>query len=147
MQLRDVARGATLVGSSRLEREFALRLAAMDWLASFGADATFRYEQLAEFRFAGDRVPLTDRGRGIRKPAGMTAALSISTVFTPPNEVPPYADTEGDDGMLRYKIRGDNPQQADNVALRNAMNGSLPLIWFVGVEWDLSPYLPGLSRR
>lgn len=129
-----------MVESSRLEREFALRLAAMDWLTSFGADATFRYEQLAAFRFNGDRVPLTDRGRGIRKPAGMAAALSISTVFTPPKEVPPYADTEGADGMLRYKIRGGNPEQADNVALRNAMIGGLPLIWFVGVSSGV--YLP-----
>jgi hypothetical protein len=67
----------------------------MDWLAAFGPEQTFRCKQLAQFRFHGDRVPLTDRGRGVRKPAQLTAALSFSTVYTPQNGVPPYEDAEG----------------------------------------------------
>lgn len=112
----------------------------MDWLSSFGAGATFRYEQLANFHFGNVRVPLTDRGRGIRKPASMQAALSFSTVYTGPAEVPPYADSEGPDGLLRYKMRGDDPHHPDNVALRLAMQRCLPLIWFVGVS--SGTYLP-----
>jgi putative restriction endonuclease len=113
--------------------ELAVRLAAMAWLAQFGPDATFRYEQLAQFQFDGERIPLTDRGRGIRKPAHLRAALSFSTVFTPPTQVPPYQDLEGQDGRPRYKMRGTDPRHPENVALRAAMEGGLPLIWFVGV--------------
>jgi putative restriction endonuclease len=112
----------------------------MDWLTTFGPEETFRYEQLAQFRFQGDRVPLTDRGRGIRKPAQLTAALSFSTVYTPPNGVPPYEDAEGNDGLLRYKIRGEDPRHPENVAMRAAHERQLPLIWFVGVASGL--YLP-----
>lgn len=124
---------------SGLEREIAVRLAAMEWLSSFETP-TFRYDQLADFHFGGLRLPLTDRGRGIRKPASLTGALSFSTVFTPPSQSPPYADLEGADGLLRYKMRGDDPRQAENVALRFAMQERLPLIWFVGVSSGV--YLP-----
>lgn len=128
------------MSESVIERELALRLAAMDWLMGFGPEQTFRYEQLAQFRFHGDRVPLTDRGRGIRKPAQLTAALSFSTVYTPPNGVPPYVDAEGHDGLLRYKIRGKDPRHPENIAMRAAHERQLPLIWFVGVAPGL--YLP-----
>lgn len=74
-----------------------------------------------------------DRQRGIRKPAGMSAALAIRTTFTEPGKTPPYADAIGSDGLQRYKYRGDDPFHPENVALRNAMNAKLPLIWFVGV--------------
>ncbi|MEJ7756744.1 MAG: HNH endonuclease [Nocardioidaceae bacterium] len=47
---------------------------------------------------------------------------------------PPYADATGTDGLLRYKYRGDDPQHAENRALRRAYLDGLPLIWFVGVE-------------
>ncbi|WP_229745789.1 HNH endonuclease [Rhodococcoides trifolii] len=40
----------------------------------------------------------------------------------------------GDDGLLRYKWRGEDPDIPDNRALREAMNRQLPLIWFFGVE-------------
>lgn len=128
------------MSESILERELAIRLAAMDWLATFGTEQTFRYEQLAKFQFRGDRVPLTDRGRGIRKPAQLEAALSFSTVYTAPDSVPPYEDTEGTDGLLRYKIRGTDPRHPENVALRRAHERQLPLIWFLGVAPAL--YLP-----
>lgn len=74
-----------------------------------------------------------DRQRGIRKPAGMEAALSIRTVFTPPGAIPPYADAEGPDGLPRYKYRGDDRLHPENRALRRAYLDGLPLIWFVGV--------------
>ena len=125
---------------SALEREFAVRLAAMEWLSSFGPGATFRYPLLADFSFQGVRLPLTDRGRGIRKPQMLSAALSFSTVYTGPREVPPYEDQEGADGLLRYKYRGDDPNHPDNRSLRDAMKLGLPLIWFVGVA--SGSYLP-----
>lgn len=125
---------------SLFEREFKIRLAAMEWLSSFGPGRTFRYGELADFHYGDVRIPLTDRGRGIRKPAGMQAALSISTVYTPPSEIPPYADSEGADGLLRYKMRGDDPAHPENIGLRRAMQRQLPIIWFVGVS--SGTYLP-----
>lgn len=119
-----------------------LRTAAMEWLddrARQGAE-TVRFDELAAFTFAGTRIPLMDRQRGIRKPAALDAALSFRTVFTSPGQVPPYEDAEGPDGLLRYKYRGDDPRHAENVALRRAHQQGLPLIWFFGVAPGV--YLP-----
>src|SRR5207237_1152064 len=98
------------------------------------------FAQLARFEFEGRRIPLMDRQRGIRKPAGLEAALSFRTTFTPPDRVPPYADAEGPDGLVRYKYRGQDPQHPENVALRRAYQRRLPLIWFYGIASGL--YLP-----
>ena len=72
-----------------------------------------------------------DPQRGIRKPAHLSAALSIRTSFTPVGQVPAYEDAEGPDGLLRYKYRGQNPDHPENIALRRAYERRLPLIWFV----------------
>ena len=91
------------------------------------------YSLLSNFEYEGQRIPLMDPQRGIRKPRSMNAALSMRTVFTPPGAKPPYADAAGEDGLLRYKYRGEDPDHPENRALRRAFDDSLPLIWFVGV--------------
>lgn len=105
---------------------------AMRWL-----DARSRphvdYSWLTGFEYQGARVPLMDRQRGIRKPAGFESAISIRTAFTPPGQLPPYADDIGSDGLQRYKYRGTDPDHFENVALRRAYERRVPLIWFVGV--------------
>lgn len=109
----------------------------MDWLTSRSAqgEELVRFADLAAFELDGRRIPLMDRQRGIRKPAALDAALSFRTVFTPPpGQVPPYADAEGPDGLLRYKYRGIDPMHPENVALRRAYERGLPLIWFVAVS-------------
>ena len=73
-----------------------------------------------------------DAQRGIRKPASLQAALSIRTVYRPTGAERPYEDGVGPDGLLRYKWRGDEPDHAENRALRNAMTLQVPLIWFYG---------------
>jgi putative restriction endonuclease len=110
-----------------------LRNHAMTWLDS-RPTPQIDFMWTSGFEYLGQRVPLLDRQRGIRKPAGMEAALSIRTTFTPPGKVPPYADAIGEDGLQRYKYRGSDPEHAENVALRNAFKSKLPLIWFVGVS-------------
>ncbi len=105
----------------------------MTWLDSRG-DELFTFEELSSFTYAGQRIPLMDRQRGIRKPAALDTALSIRTTFTPPGATPPYADTEGADGFLRYKYRGTDPDHPENVALRRCFERGLPLIWFIGIE-------------
>ena len=105
----------------------------MTWLdqrPSPGVD----FAWLSTFEYNGERLPLMDRQRGIRKPAGMAAALAIRTTFTPPGSTPPYADAVGPDGLQRYKYRGNDPQHPENVALRRAFTERLPLIWFVGLQ-------------
>jgi putative restriction endonuclease len=99
-----------------------------------------RFEDVSGFEFEGARIPLLDRQRGIRKPAGLDAALSIRTVHAPRPDQRPYDDAPGPDGYLRYKWRGDDPAHPENVALRRACERGSPLIWFQGIERGL--YLP-----
>ncbi len=112
---------------SRLVRE-----KAMGWLEGRPTELV-DYQWLTTFSYEDQRIPLMDRQRGIRKPASMTAALSMRTVYTRPSATPAYADAEGSDGLLRYKYRGEDPEHPENVALRRAFHDGLPLIWFVGV--------------
>ncbi len=112
--------------------EADVRRAAMNWLSQHGA-ARVDYAFTTTFEYGGRRLPLMDRQRGIRKPAGFDAALAIRTTFTPPNQVPPYNDEIGPDGLQRYKYRGTDPGHPENVALRRAFEQRLPLIWFVGI--------------
>ncbi len=71
---------------------------------------------------------------GIRKPAQLSAALTIRTAYTPPGAAAPYDDQFGPDGRLRYKWRGTDPAHADNRALREAMVRRSPLAYFVPVS-------------
>lgn len=118
-----------------VEDDAALRAAALTWLtvaSNDGADPIPRHE-LEAFEFAGQRVPLIDRQRGIRKPRFLEAALSIITVYRPEGAIRPYEDGTGPDGLIRYKWRGTDPQHPENRALRKALDARLSLIWFVGV--------------
>jgi len=111
--------------------DYRLREAALAWLderTRHGLENVSHVE-LSQFAFEGRRVPLIDPQRGIRKPASLDAALSLRTTFTPPNQIPPYEDAEGADGLLRYKYRGDDGRHPDNVALRHAMEQVRPLVW------------------
>ncbi|QWZ09238.1 HNH endonuclease [Nocardioides panacis] len=121
-----------------LEEQFSrlIRESAMTWLDARPREQV-DYAWLSTFEYEGQRIPLMDRQRGIRKPASMNAALSMRTVFTKPGDTPPYADAEGKDGLQRYKYRGDDPQHSENRALRRAHEDGLPLIWFVGIAASL----------
>lgn len=98
------------------------------------------YRDLESFRFEGRRISLIQRMRGIRVVSGFDAALSILTTYRARPEDRPYEDAEGPDGYLRYKWRGTDPENYDNVALRRAMQLGKPLVWFVGVA--PGTYLP-----
>lgn len=115
--------------------EVALREEAMEWLAAWtndGLDA-ISYEDLGDFHFRGEKFPLKDRQLGIRKPAGMGSALSITTTYRAPGKERPYDDRLGSDGLMRYKWDGDDPEKYTNRGLRSAMLEKRPLIWFWGV--------------
>lgn len=99
-----------------------------------------RHEDVSTFVFDGERVPLMDIQRGIRKPRLLDAALSFRTVYSSRPDQRPYADERGIDGYQRYKWRGTDFAHPENVALRRAMERRLPLVWFQGIAQGL--YLP-----
>jgi putative restriction endonuclease len=117
-----------------------VRAAALSWLqeTTLGGTVPISREQLAnDFRIAGERFPLIDRGRGIRKPIGWQAALSIMTTVPKSGGPRPYADEEGRDGLHRYKLRRDDRGRSENEGLRAALRDQLPLIWFYGIKPSL----------
>jgi putative restriction endonuclease len=107
----------------------------MDWLRVRTHDGagSISTTELRDFTVDGQPMRLMDAQRGIWKPARFAAALSIRTTYRAPGQSRPYEDTTGDDGLLRYKWRGDDADHADNRALRRAMERKVPLIWFYGV--------------
>ena len=113
--------------------EESIRAAALTWLQGVTLDGTVPVtrEQLAnDFIVAGERFPLVDRGRGIRKPAGWRSALSMTTAAPRSGRSRPYADEEGSDGLHRYKLRRDQGGSTENEGLRVALVEQLPMIWF-----------------
>ena len=124
--------------------DMAFRETAFAWLRArlLTAESLSR-QDLAEFEFGGRRHRLVGTMTGIwRVKEYSDAAISILTSYVPEGERRPYEDSVGEDGLLRYKWRGDNPNLADNVWLRNAMERRLPLIWFVGIG-----YQPGTTMQ
>ncbi len=87
---------------------------------------------LKAFEFEGQPVSLMGQ-RGIRKVAGLDAAISITTTYVSDPTKRPYEDDPGPDGYPRYKWQGSDPDAYDNTALRTAMELGKPLIYFQGV--------------
>ncbi len=101
---------------------------------TFDGEVPVTREQLTnDFSVDGVRFPLVDTGRGIRKPAGWDAALSILTAVAK-GGVRPYEDDIGSDGLHRYKLRRDSGGSSENRGLRRAMERRLPLMWFIGLQ-------------
>lgn len=124
--------------------DLAFRETVFAWLRTrmLSAEGLSR-DQLSEFEFKGRRTRLVGTQTGIwRAKEFSDAAISILTSYSPNESRRPYEDTVGDDGMLRYKWRGDNPKLADNVWLRTAMQRHLPLVWFIGIG-----YAPGTHTQ
>ncbi len=120
--------------------DIALRESAFAWLRlQLLAHEGLSRDDLARFPFRGNTYRLTGTQTGIwRIRSWSDAAISILTAYAPDGSRRPYDDTVGADGLLRYKWRGSDPDLADNVWLRRAMERQLPLIWFIGIG-----YAPG----
>lgn len=114
--------------------EKLFREAAFAWLrVRLLTKPALSRDDLSQFEHLGRRFRLLGPQTGIWKPKELSSALSFSTAFVLDTARRPYEDEIGADGMLRYKWRGNNPNHADNVALRRAMERGDELIWFVGV--------------
>ena len=126
--------------------EDVIRAQVMEWLAAHTDDGNgvIPWAELRDFTLAGQSLPLKDRVKGIWKPAGFSAALSITTTFRPEGTERPYDDGVYDeDVLLRYKWNGSDLNEATNRALRAAMDRRVPLIWFVGIRKGVfQPYFP-----
>lgn len=112
-----------------------LREAGIQWLRerTFDQQLSLTRDEIADFRWQGEPFRLIPSYQGIWKPKAFEATLSIVTAYRSPGQQRPYNDDLGDDGLHRYKWRGDNPHHPENVGLRRAMELRLPVIWFSGV--------------
>ena len=112
-----------------------VRREAAAWLTvrTHDGQQPISWQELEDFTVEGRPFRLMDAQRGIRKPAELRSALSIRTVYRVHEKDRPYDDSIGPDGLLRYKWRGDDPDHAENRALRAAMDQGVSLIWFFGI--------------
>ena len=78
--------------------------------------------------------------RGIRKLSELDAAISILTTYAERPQDRPYDDGIGTDGYQRYKWHGTMETHTTTVALREAMQHSKPLMWFLGISRGI--YMP-----
>lgn len=117
------------------DRDAALRatvFARLEHLVASSPHGTVRSAEVNELEFEGRRFQVIGQ-QGIRRVAGLEAALGFTTAFRPPGRERPYEDGIGPDGLLRYKYRGTDPEHPDNRALRRAMELGRPLVYFFGV--------------
>lgn len=92
------------------------------------------------FDFEGTRVPLLGP-QGIFKPAVLPEIpLSIRTAPVVPGKPRPYDDELGEEGIIRYRYRGEDPHHHENVGLRLAWRLRVPLVYLFGVVQ--AEYLP-----
>lgn len=116
------------------ELDQEIRSAAFGYVAqiSNGGERAITWTELQAFRYQGQRVPLVGQ-QGIFKPAAMRLPISIRTTFRAPGVPRPYEDAEDEDGYLLYRYRGTDPNNYDNVWLRQVLREGLPLLYFFGV--------------
>jgi putative restriction endonuclease len=72
---------------------------------------------------------------GIFKPKVLPEIpISITTVPIVEGKPQPYEDELSDDGVIRYRYRGEDANHPDNLGLRRAMQRRIPLIYFFGIR-------------
>ena len=138
-----MAGGLHRSGKAALDDQ-VFRESAFAWLRArmLTADG-FTRDELSAFPFEGREYRLVGTQTGIwRVKEKSAAAISILTSYSPDGGRRPYDDGVGADGLLRYKWRGNDPNLADNVWLRRAMQLELPLVWFIGIG-----YRPGTHTQ
>jgi putative restriction endonuclease len=90
--------------------------------------------QLSEFHFRGERFPLIDPSKGIRKPAGWSTVLSILSTQTPADRGG-YDDDVRDDGSVVYRFMrpAASDASATNSALLGTMDRGEPILYLIEV--------------
>lgn len=123
--------------------DFVFRQAAFDHLSQLvdPKGVVDRQSMSMPFLCQGKRVTLVDPQRGIHKPQAMRHLLSITTVMPAKGRKIWYADqTEvqrslysEDDGVF-YSFMGDDPEASQNIALKDAADLQIPIIYFLGIK-------------
>lgn len=112
-------------------QDLRVRMAAFDWLRTqvdLRGDVLPRELLSKGFSFEGTQVRLVGP-QGIFKPRILTEIpLTITTTARGP-----YSDHFGEDQLLRYAYRGQDPNHHENARLRLAMKRRIPLIYFHGL--------------
>ena len=122
--------------------DFPMRMAAFEHVRRLSElhDHLTAKELRPGFIFEGKRIPLMNPQRGIFKPRQMRYLLSIKTVVPRPGARVWYDDQlevhrqiyEGDEAV-EYAFMGQDPEAADNLWLRKALENQIPVIYFLGV--------------
>lgn len=94
--------------------------------------------QLSDFRFRGERFPLIDPSKGIRKPAGWSTVLSILSTQTPADRGG-YDDDVRDDGSVVYRFMrpAASDASATNSALLETMDRGEPILYLIEVATSM----------
>ncbi len=71
----------------------------LDALMAASAYGSLRSADVNTFTYEGRSLRLIVQS-GIWKPAGLSAALTVRTTYTPPNQSPPYVDGMGSEGLV-----------------------------------------------
>ena len=97
--------------------EASLRREAIEWVVAQSRVGLgdLHHSQLAAVPLLSGTLRLKNPQRGIWRPAGWDAALSIVTTYRKREADRPYADAPGPDGLWRYKWMGTDPHHPDNV--------------------------------
>ncbi|MBC7590167.1 MAG: HNH endonuclease [Salinibacterium sp.] len=113
--------------SPDVERELRVDIFRLLDERQLGGQYEFTRKELANF-FIGDlRLPLIDRGRGIRNPAEFESTLSILTSVNGP-----YSDVLDTAAFVKYDYRVG--ESSDNIKLRKAFELQAPLLYFEGIR-------------
>ncbi|TXN31099.1 restriction endonuclease [Lacisediminihabitans profunda] len=94
-------------------------------------------EELENYHYGLERLPLLDTARGIRNPQDFDSTLTIMT-----STKSPYGDeTISSDGFVRYAYQ--SRDGGDNSKLRRAFENAEPLVYFRGIRPKaFVPYYP-----
>lgn len=108
----------------------AIRDDVFRWLDLRRNAGAYEYsrEDLVNYTFNGERIPLLDTGRGIRNPADFDSTLTIMTS----SKKTAYSDGISPEGLVTYSYQ--SREGGDNVKLRRAFERADPLVYFLGVR-------------
>lgn len=114
---------------TRIEQD-AIREDVFRWLDARRDAGAYEYsrEELINYSFNGERIPLLDTGRGIRNPADFDSTLTIMTS----SKKTVYSDGISPEGLVTYSYQ--SREGGDNVKLRSAFESGEPLAYFLGVR-------------
>lgn len=114
------------------DAQLRLRHAAIDWLRerSHEGEIPLSREDILDFRFEGEPFRLQDVTKGIRRPAGFAAALTVTTSFKPKKQFEIYDDHLGADGLWNYSWEKGGSNVPTNVGLLTAYQQRVPSLDF-----------------